>query len=151
MVCQPKVERGRTERNGMEWSGTGGAERCGERFGILKTMRKSQQEFSIKTFSEKVVEIALSIPKGRVTTYGRIARAAGGGGQSARSVTAILGSATQAGEKRIPYHRIVYADGRAWLGGSYGAKRRKLYKEEGIKLDARGRIENFYDVLFEFE
>lgn len=41
------------------------------------------------------MEAALAIPKGRVTTYGRIARAAGGG---ARSITSILAKAYRAGE-----------------------------------------------------
>lgn len=45
----------------------------------------------MKTFSQRVVEAALLIPKGKVTTYGAIAKACGGGGQAARSITAILG------------------------------------------------------------
>ncbi len=32
------------------------------------------------TFTDRVIKIALSIPPGKVTTYGRIARAAGSGG-----------------------------------------------------------------------
>lgn len=58
----------------------------------------------MKTFSERVVEVALAIPKGRVSTYGHIARAAGGGGQASRSVTAILAKAYDAGEKK--FHSI---------------------------------------------
>jgi methylated-DNA-protein-cysteine methyltransferase-like protein len=107
---------------------------------------------TMKTFSQRVVEIALEIPPGRVTTYGHIARAAGGGGQSARSVTAILGKAYEAGEKRIPFHRIVYSGGKVWLNDSYRAKRLKLYKEEGIAVDSKtGKIKNFADILFEFK
>ena len=45
----------------------------------------------MKTFSERVVELALSIPKGKVTTYGAIARAAGAGPMAAQSITSILG------------------------------------------------------------
>ncbi len=105
----------------------------------------------MQTFSQRVVRLALSVPKGRVTTYGRIARAAGGGGQSARSVTAILGKAHDAGEKDIPFHRIVYADGRAWLPGEYAAKRRKLYAAEGIEVGSDGRIKEFADRVFDFK
>lgn len=104
-----------------------------------------------KTFSERVVELALMIPKGRVTTYGHIARAAGGGGQAARSVTAILGKAFHVGATHIPFHRIVYAGGRVWLDDGYRAKRLKLYKEEGIELDAKGYIKDFINVLYEFK
>ncbi len=101
-------------------------------------------------FSTRVVQLALSIPSGRVTTYGAIARAAGGGGQAARSITAILGKAYDRGEKNIPFHRIVYANGVVWTHASYDARRKKLYKKEGIIIDKKGKIENFKAVLFEF-
>lgn len=103
------------------------------------------------TFSERVVKAALSIPKGRVTTYGRIARACGGGGMAAQSITNILGKAYQAGETRIPFHRIVYADGRVWLSSAREKERRKLYRAEGIEINVKGKIKNFRDKLFEFK
>ena len=104
----------------------------------------------VLTFSERVVKSALSIPKGRVTTYGRIARAAGGGGMASQSITGILGKAWMAGEKSIPFHRIVYADGRVWVDEAHRAKRMALYKKEHISLDKNNKIVNFRDVLFEF-
>lgn len=104
-----------------------------------------------KTFSERVVEMALSIPPGRVTTYGRLARAAGGGTMASQSITNVLSKAYDQGMKRIPFHRIVYADGRVWLNPEYETKRRRLYEQEGIELDERGRVTNFADVLFEFD
>lgn len=107
-----------------------------------------------KTFSEKVVALALSIPSGRVTTYGAIARAAGGGGQAARSVTAILGKAYTDGDKKlraqIPFHRIVYAGGRVWLTDEYRTKRLALYKKEGVEIDAKGFIKDFDEKFFGF-
>lgn len=102
------------------------------------------------TFSERVVRLALSIPPGRVTTYGRIARAAGGGAMASQSITSILGRAFEAGESNIPWHRIVYADGHIWVDAEHRAERLRLYQKEGIKLDAKDRIENFRDILFEF-
>ena len=42
-------------------------------------------------FSRKVVELALSIPEGRVTTYGLLAVSAGGHPMMARVITHILG------------------------------------------------------------
>jgi methylated-DNA-protein-cysteine methyltransferase-like protein len=109
----------------------------------------------MQSFSERVIKIALAIPKGRVTTYGRIARAAGAGPMASQSITAILGKADDAGVKNIPFHRIVYADGKVWLSGSnnsqHGKKRLALYKKEGIKLDKNNKILNFRDVLFEFK
>ncbi len=103
------------------------------------------------TFSERVIKIALSIPKGRVTTYGRIARAAGGGTMASQSITNILGKAWKNGEKNIPFHRIVYADGHIWVDDKHRKERLKLYKKEGIELDEKDRIKNFQSVLFELK
>ncbi len=102
------------------------------------------------TFSERVVKLALSIPSGRVTTYGDIARACGGGPMASQSITGILGKAYDKGEKNIPFHRIVYSDGRVWMSPEYEKKRRALYRKEGIELDARDRIKNFPDIRLTF-
>lgn len=105
----------------------------------------------MKTFSQRVVELALMIPKGRVTTYGQIAVAAGGGTMASRCVTGILGKAYEQGQTNIPFHRIVYANGKVWMNSAHEQKRRKLYKEEGIGLDKKGFVKDFRDKLFEFK
>ena len=102
-------------------------------------------------FSERVIKIARSIPKGRVTTYGRIARAAGGGGISAQSITSILGRAYQSGIHDIPFHRIVYADGRIWISEERRKERLNLYKKEGIKIDENDKVKDFRKILLEFK
>lgn len=101
------------------------------------------------TFSERVVAIARMIPKGRVMTYGDIARAAQGGAPSAQSVTSILGKAYDHGITDIPFHRIVYADGRVWLDAKHHKERMKRYAEEGIPIDERGRIVGFEAVRWD--
>lgn len=104
------------------------------------------------TFSERVVKIALSIPKGRVTTYGRIARAAGAGPMASQSITSILGKAYDNGEKKIPWHRIVYAGGKVWLDAKHKNERLALYKKEKIEVDPKtGKIKNFNKILLEFK
>ncbi len=101
------------------------------------------------TFSSRVWELATSIPPGRVTTYGTIAKAAGGGAMAARSISSILSKAPN--QKAIPWHRIVYANGRVWLDSQHEAPRRKLYTKEQILLDERGYITNFDDVFYDFQ
>jgi methylated-DNA-protein-cysteine methyltransferase related protein len=103
------------------------------------------------TFSERVVKLALSIPKGRVSTYGRIARAAGAGGMAAQSITTILSKAYDSGAKNIPFHRIVYADRHVWVSPSHRKERLALYKKEKIELDKDDKIKDFYKVVFEFK
>ncbi len=100
-----------------------------------------------KSFTENILKIALSIPRGHVMTYGGIARAAGGGAMAAQSITTILGKAYDGGIHDIPFHRIVYADGRVWMNEKYRKKRLKLYQQEGIKLDKKDRIIFFQDIL----
>lgn len=105
----------------------------------------------MQTFSERVLKLALSIPKGRVSTYGRIAKAAGGGGMASRSVTGILVKAWNEGNHKIPWHRIVYTDGKVWTDESHKAERLRLYKKEKIEVDEKGKIKDFNKVLFEFK
>lgn len=111
---------------------------------------KKHDALTIKTFSQRVVEAALAIPCGRVTTYGRLARACGAGPMASQSVTSILGKAYEKGEKNIPFHRIVYANGTIWVSNEYREKRLKLYKKEGIIIEKGNKIKNFNDIVFDF-
>jgi alkylated DNA nucleotide flippase Atl1 len=104
-----------------------------------------------KSFSERVVAAALTVPSGRVTTYGRLARACGAGPMASQSITAILGKAYEKGEKSIPFHRIVYANGTIWVSDEYKEKRLKLYKKEGIEIEKGNKIKNFNDIVFDFQ
>ena len=95
-----------------------------------------------------MVELALSIPKGRVTTYGDLARAAGGTPMTAQSVSGILSRAEDSGVKGIPWHRIVYSGGKVWLPGEHKEKRLALYKKEGIEINEKGFVIDFEDIRF---
>lgn len=102
----------------------------------------------MSTFSNRLLECALSIPSGRVATYGSLAKAAGGGGQAARSVSSILSKYPN--QAAIPWHRIVYAGGKVWLTDECEAKRRELFELEGVHLNQKGYIKDFEEVLFDF-
>lgn len=99
-------------------------------------------------FSKKVVELALKIPFGRVTTYGILAQAAGGHPILAQMITHILGKSCES--DKIPFHRIVYSSGKVWMRPDYEKERLKLYKKEGIKLDKNNRIIGFDEKVFWF-
>jgi methylated-DNA-protein-cysteine methyltransferase-like protein len=102
-----------------------------------------------ESFSQRVWELAISIPPGRITTYGTIAKAAGGGAMASRSISSILGKAPN--QRAIPWHRIVYAGGKVWLDSEHEATRRKLYKKEGIVVDEKGRIRDFEEIFYDFQ
>ena len=99
-------------------------------------------------FSRKVIELALQIPFGRVTTYGYLAVAAGGHPILAQMITSILGKSSEV--DRIPFHRIVYASGKVWLEPKYKKDRLNLYKAENIKLDKNNKIIDFEKKMFTF-
>lgn len=92
------------------------------------------------------MELARSIPKGRVTTYGDLARACGAGPMASQSITSILSRAYESGVKDIPFHRIVYAGGKIWVNDAHRAERMKLYKKEGIEIDEKDRVVNFEEI-----
>ena len=99
-------------------------------------------------FSQKVIKLALSIPPGRVTTYGLITAAAGGHPMLSRMITHILGKSAQVDQ--IPFHRIVYSSGKIWTDPKYDKWRAKLYKQEGIKVDKNNKIIDFEKILYYF-
>lgn len=99
-------------------------------------------------FSKKVVELALQIPPGRVTTYGLLAVAAGGHPILAQMVTSILGKSERRDE--VPWHRIVYSSGKIWTDPRVDKIRKKLYKAEGIKLDKNNKIIDFEKIIYTF-
>ena len=101
-----------------------------------------------QSFSSRVYDLALQIPPGRVTTYGTLAKAAGGGAMAARSITSILSKAPN--QSVIPYHRIVYAEGYAWSTDQNRDARRKVFKKEGIIVNEKGKIQDFEEILFDF-
>ena len=59
-------------------------------------------------FSKKVIELILSVPKGKVATYGLIAGLAGNP-QGSRQVGWLLHSSTQ--KYDLPWQRIIKSDG----------------------------------------
>jgi methylated-DNA-protein-cysteine methyltransferase-like protein len=79
------------------------------------------------------------IPRGRVATYGQIAALAGRPGR-AREVGYALSSLS---DTRVPWQRVVNARGEISLRGDPGpsALQRRLLEREGVRFDARGRID----------
>ncbi len=79
------------------------------------------------------------VPKGRVATYGQIAKVAGLPGH-ARQVGYALHAAGDA--ERVPWQRVVNAKGEISLQNNpAGDLQRAMLEAEGIRFDARGRID----------
>jgi methylated-DNA-protein-cysteine methyltransferase-like protein len=99
-------------------------------------------------FTREVWRLAQSIPPGRVTTYALLAVSAGGHPMLSRLITSVFSKCPD--QDSIPYHRIVYSDGKVWLDPNCTQERLKLYAREGIKLDKNHRIVNFNELVFTF-
>jgi methylated-DNA-[protein]-cysteine S-methyltransferase len=89
------------------------------------------------TFQQKVLRAERGIPRGRVSTYQRIARHLGNAG-AARAVGTAL--ATNPFPIIIPCHRAIRSDGT--LGGYQGGlqMKRALLKREGVLFDSSGQV-----------
>lgn len=79
-----------------------------------------------------VYKLIKKIPRGRVTTYGDLARALKLPG-GARAVGYAM-AATPSGQG-IPWHRVIGAGGRLLIPEPYGTKQRMLLQTEGVEVD----------------
>ena len=91
------------------------------------------------SFQQKVILAESAVPRGRVTTYSRLARYLGVN-HAARAVGSAL--ATNPFPIVIPCHRTVRADGS--LGGYQGGQemKRVLLTAEGVKIAENGKVVN---------
>jgi methylated-DNA-protein-cysteine methyltransferase related protein len=104
-------------------------------------MARSRQQ---KDFFIRVYEVVARIPKGRVTTYGAIARHLGIGGSARLVGWALNHTLSEAGGSSglLPCHRVVNRNGeltgREWFGGDV---MEQLLRSEGVGFDDRGRVD----------
>jgi len=100
------------------------------------------------SFYDQVFEIARLVPKGRVTSYGAIAKALGAGG-SARMVGYAMSNAGIAHQK-VPAHRVVNSSG--LLTGKFHFSPPELMQEmleqEGIKVE-NDKVKDFKKVFWD--
>lgn len=86
------------------------------------------------TFREKVYKITKSIPRGKVATYGQIARLSGSP-RAARAVGGFMRNNPYA--PTVPCHRVVSVDGKLTgysLGEGVRTKKMMLV-DEGVRFD----------------
>ena len=94
-------------------------------------------------FANRVFEVVRRIPKGKVSTYGQVARLIGAP-RSARYVGYALRANPEPGTDpgSIPCHRVVFKDGRLATGFAFGGEgvQRAMLEEEGVTFDDDGRV-----------
>lgn len=86
---------------------------------------------------ERVWQIVLRIPRGRVATYGQISRMI-----EQRLTPIAIGWALRAvPDGALPWHRVVNASGSVSTEREHPGRQRALLEAEGIRFDARGCID----------
>jgi len=90
-------------------------------------------------FTESVLEIIKSIPKGKIQTYGGISKLAGHP-NGARQVVRIL--STLSYKHHLPWHRVINSKGELpMLNEEMFEEQRVLLKKEKIKISEDGKID----------
>ncbi len=80
---------------------------------------------------DAIYRLVKRIPRGRVTTYGEIARALKVRGGARVVGYAMAGSPSGQG---IPWHRVVGSGGKLIIREPYGSLQRRLLESEGVEL-----------------
>ena len=83
---------------------------------------------------DSVYRLVKKIPRGRVTTYGALAKALRlrGGARAAGYAMAAC-----PGGKGIPWHRVIGASGRLLIQEPHSSLQRRLLETEGISIDGK--------------
>jgi len=95
--------------------------------------------------SERIYELLKKIPKGRVSTYGELARKLNS--KAYQGIGKIVGQNPNA--PKVPCHRIVKSDGNI-SGYAFGVdKKIALLKKEGVEI-IDGKVKDFANKLYKF-
>ncbi len=84
---------------------------------------------------DEIHAVIRKIPRGKVATYGAVAKAAGFEGAARQVVWALRGT-----DGRLPWHRVLGAGGKILLPGASGADQRLRLEAEGVKFRG-GRVD----------
>jgi len=86
---------------------------------------------------DPVYRLVKRVPRGRVVTYGQIARALRLRGGARTAGRAMAASPSGRG---IPWHRVVGAGGRLLIPEPYASLQRKMLASEGVRI-VEGRVD----------
>ena len=89
-----------------------------------------------EVLKQRIYEVVIAVPAGRVATYGDVA-AIVGSGCDARTVGYALNAIPKVDAQAIPWQRIINAQGGI---STKGLLQRKLLEDEGIVFDGDGRV-----------
>ena len=114
------------------------------RFGAHDEVRANQDPFDgcLTTMPQptslyhRVYSVIRRIPRGRVSTYGRIAELVGCGARQVGYAMAALPDGTA-----VPWHRVINARGGISIPGGTGITQRLRLESEGVRFSQRGTVD----------
>ena len=91
------------------------------------------------SIDKKIYKKLLEVPKGKITTYGRVAALAGSP-RAARAVGYALGALQDNELQNVPWQRVINAAGRISFKGDLirAELQKKMLQAEGIVFDENG-------------
>lgn len=97
----------------------------------------------VARLKSKVLAIVAAIPEGRVTTYGAIGKYLHA---TARQVAFVLANLTVEESERLPWFRVVAANGivSSTKLGAVGRKQIQRLRAEGVMVTPRNKVEDFH-------
>ncbi len=92
---------------------------------------------SSRPVHRRIHDLIRQVPRGRVVSYGQVARIVGA------ATPRIVGFALRAAPDDVPWQRVVNVKGEvsARTAGDGAHTQRAILESEGVRFDARGRID----------
>lgn len=88
-------------------------------------------------FLMQIFAVIHQIPRGKVTTYGEIAKLAGYPGY-ARHVGKALGNLPK--DSKLPWHRVINSQGKISLKGEHLIRQKNRLVEEDVEVGVAGNV-----------
>lgn len=103
---------------------------------------KKEKDIQEISFFKEVYKLVKKVPKGKVTSYGRIA-ALLGKPRAARAVGYALNALSKTQEQTVPWQRVINSQGKISFRGDTGRSilQKKILEKEGIKFSASETVD----------
>ena len=98
----------------------------------------------MKSFNERCYSVLKKVPKGKVTTYGKIAKAL-----NCKAYRSVGNAMNKNPYPKVPCHRVVNSKGRVGQFAHGTKKKIEILKKEGIKIE-KGKVVDFNNLKYRF-
>lgn len=98
------------------------------------------------SFSQSIYINLHHIPKGKVISYGNLAKLSGYPNYS-RHVGKVLAALPD--DTQLPWHKVINSKGYISLSGEAMIRQKEKLEKEGIEVNADGRVVNFKEIMID--